>query len=175
MQIAFATVYQGQRPSLPDSIPKQLKGLIKACWDSVPAKRPSWEKVLDSLSQMQESLVERGAWGRDARDGSVRPPRLRAGRSLRPPPTPDAPITIGGGSNATPTPVRPEGTRLQVPNVSRRPGSGGGGCESSCQPRHNRPDWNPFKLTNSFASLPRDRTAIAISCSFGCACVIAVT
>ena len=124
MQIAFATVYQGQRPSLPDSIPKQLKGLIKACWDSVPAKRPSWEKVLDSLSQMQESLVERGAWGRDARDGSVRPPRLRAGRSLRPPPTPDAPITIGGGSNATPTPVRPEGTRLSsTQRESRRPGS----------------------------------------------------
>ncbi|KAJ1495247.1 mitogen activated protein kinase, partial [Baffinella frigidus] len=41
MQIAFATVYQGQRPSLPDSLPKPVRALIKACWDSIPSKRSS--------------------------------------------------------------------------------------------------------------------------------------
>jgi serine/threonine protein kinase len=126
MQIAFATVYQGQRPTLPDWIPKQLKGLIKGCWDSVPAKRPAWEKVLDSLSQMEDLAFEQrqardGLWG-----GGTRPPRLRAGHNRRPPPTPD-PLTTHDTAKMDMTKGCPTPTRSRAQNQSsgsvRRPGS----------------------------------------------------
>jgi len=76
MQIAFATVYQGQRPSLPDSIPKQLKTLIKSCWDSVPSKRPSWDKILDALRQIEDFLTDQRQLRYTGQFS--RPPKLRA-------------------------------------------------------------------------------------------------
>jgi hypothetical protein len=77
MQIAFATVYQGQRPALPDALPKPLRALIRACWDSVPAKRPAWPKILQALRLLREL-----PWAQDASRLSARA-RARPGGGAR--------------------------------------------------------------------------------------------
>ncbi|EKX47179.1 hypothetical protein GUITHDRAFT_86483 [Guillardia theta CCMP2712] len=125
MQIAFATVYQGQRPSLPDNIPKQLKNLIKSCWDSVPNKRPSWDKILDALRQIEDFLTDQ----RQVRyvGQFSRPPKLRANQR-RPSPASDmlrsqdaSSMMNLTSSNAARTNRTPTRNRPESQSASQRP------------------------------------------------------
>lgn len=41
-------VIDGARPKIPSECPPQLAELIKKCWDSDPAKRPTFQQIIDS-------------------------------------------------------------------------------------------------------------------------------
>ncbi len=41
-------VIDGARPKLPAECPPQLSELIKKCWDTDPAKRPTFQSIIDS-------------------------------------------------------------------------------------------------------------------------------
>jgi len=48
----------GKRPTLPLTLPEQLKELIEKCWDGEPQKRPTCEKILNELQQMQQEYLQ---------------------------------------------------------------------------------------------------------------------
>mmetsp|Transcript_25400 Transcript_25400/g.58784 ORF Transcript_25400/g.58784 Transcript_25400/m.58784 type:complete len:418 (-) Transcript_25400:52-1305(-) len=61
MQIAFATVYRNKRPDLPPSCPPAIAKLARTCWDSDPAKRPSFPAIISSLRKMRRERLVRAA------------------------------------------------------------------------------------------------------------------
>jgi len=134
MQIAFATVYQGQRPSLPDSVPKQLRHLIKGCWDGTPAKRPTWDKILDTLVLMDET-----PWAHSSRShGPVEASPMSghgAGKKTLPKLRSKKLSSSGQGALETP-PLAPRQGRLGanralVVDTDEQEGGGGGGGEGA--------------------------------------------
>lgn len=54
------------RPSLPASMPEQVKKIIEACWAADPAKRPSAQQVHDMLCDVQASGVLDGRMQRSS-------------------------------------------------------------------------------------------------------------
>uniref|UniRef100_A0A7S3D888 Uncharacterized protein n=1 Tax=Palpitomonas bilix TaxID=652834 RepID=A0A7S3D888_9EUKA len=58
MQIAFATVYKGVRPDVPDSLPVFLKNLMKSCWDTDPSRRPKFKRILQTLSKFEATVAK---------------------------------------------------------------------------------------------------------------------
>ena len=85
MQIAFATVYQGVRPSLPEQCQPTLKSLCKSCWETAPSKRPNFEKILEALSKLEASIKGKRASQLQPPAGSEpRKDPLKADKERRP-------------------------------------------------------------------------------------------
>jgi serine/threonine protein kinase len=47
----------GLRPTIPEGIPENLRGLLQSCWSQDPNDRPSATEVLTALSKIQTSLA----------------------------------------------------------------------------------------------------------------------
>eukprot|EP01060_Flectonema_neradi_P006421 TRINITY_DN14341_c0_g1_i1.p1 TRINITY_DN14341_c0_g1~~TRINITY_DN14341_c0_g1_i1.p1 ORF type:complete len:701 (+),score=119.09 TRINITY_DN14341_c0_g1_i1:56-2104(+) len=45
-------VVAGMRPSLPETIPASVRGLIKKCWADDPAERPTFDSIVQSIEKM---------------------------------------------------------------------------------------------------------------------------
>jgi serine/threonine protein kinase len=56
VQAAFAVARQNMRPRLPSYVPKSVAALIKACWNQNPRARPTFERIIQSLETILESL-----------------------------------------------------------------------------------------------------------------------
>lgn len=41
--------YNGEGPSIPEDCPVAISRLMKSCWSNLPADRPSFDKVVDTL------------------------------------------------------------------------------------------------------------------------------
>eukprot|EP01087_Luapelamoeba_hula_P021520 TRINITY_DN7544_c0_g1_i1.p1 TRINITY_DN7544_c0_g1~~TRINITY_DN7544_c0_g1_i1.p1 ORF type:complete len:591 (-),score=120.13 TRINITY_DN7544_c0_g1_i1:88-1860(-) len=52
-----AVVKKNERPKLPPNCPKRLANLIKACWNTVPSKRPGFEEML-AENAFEKAAVE---------------------------------------------------------------------------------------------------------------------
>jgi serine/threonine protein kinase len=81
MQIAFATVYQGVRPSLPEQCQPVLKSLCKNCWETSPSKRPSFEKILEVLAKLEVQIARGKRSGSSTSDGVIQPTRRQPAKS----------------------------------------------------------------------------------------------
>jgi serine/threonine protein kinase len=53
IQAAFAVARHGHRPPIPQGTPPPLASLIRRCWHSDPAARPTFEQVVALLRQMR--------------------------------------------------------------------------------------------------------------------------
>lgn len=42
-------VNEGERPKLPNYVPKHYRNLIERCWSQNPSERPSFESIVDEL------------------------------------------------------------------------------------------------------------------------------
>lgn len=51
-ELVEAVCWENKRPTIPDDCPGSLKALIKTCWDGNPAKRPSFEKIIQMLDEI---------------------------------------------------------------------------------------------------------------------------
>lgn len=49
-------IYLGERPQLLDGCPKPIENLMTACWDPLPANRPSMENVVKIMTALCELL-----------------------------------------------------------------------------------------------------------------------
>lgn len=54
MQVGIAVLQQGMRPPIPPKCPAPLAKLMRACWDSDPNRRPSFEQLVQALEAMPE-------------------------------------------------------------------------------------------------------------------------
>lgn len=54
MQVGIAVLQQGMRPPIPPKCPAPLVKLMRACWDSDPNRRPSFEQLVQALEAMPE-------------------------------------------------------------------------------------------------------------------------
>ena len=43
-------IINGKRPEITDDTPEYYASLMKECWDAIPSKRPSIEKICDTIS-----------------------------------------------------------------------------------------------------------------------------
>lgn len=53
----FFKVFNGYRPPLPESMPRGMQDLMKACWSHNPAERPSFRFITRAL---QKLIIEVG-------------------------------------------------------------------------------------------------------------------
>jgi len=56
MQILFAVLNHGLRPSLPNSCPPSISSLINSCWHSHPDKRPHFDEIFKTLKNIETTL-----------------------------------------------------------------------------------------------------------------------
>lgn len=56
LQAAYS-VAEGQRPSIPDSIPSDIQNIFSACWDQDPSIRPTFSKLVHSLNKHKSSTT----------------------------------------------------------------------------------------------------------------------
>jgi len=64
-QILPGVAQRGIRPIIPDNFPAEMSILLRQMWDSVPAKRPSTEVVLDNLCRLEETYsCNKHSWDR---------------------------------------------------------------------------------------------------------------
>jgi serine/threonine protein kinase len=52
-------IIKGVRPVLPKNIHKKWQKLVTVCWHDKPSKRPSFDKVVETLMMYQEQHVTR--------------------------------------------------------------------------------------------------------------------
>jgi serine/threonine protein kinase len=52
-QIAWMVAIEGARPEIPDSVLAPARALIEDCWAADPDDRPTFEEIIDRLSEMQ--------------------------------------------------------------------------------------------------------------------------
>jgi hypothetical protein len=50
--------FSGDRPTIPRDCIPPLKKLIKQCWHAKPSRRPTFQKCIESLKKIIESLPE---------------------------------------------------------------------------------------------------------------------
>lgn len=55
MQVGIAVMHKGLRPTIPERCPAPLAKLIKACWQDVPERRPSFAQIQHHLEMMPDS------------------------------------------------------------------------------------------------------------------------
>jgi hypothetical protein len=56
---ATNAVLNGDRPSLPERCPQELKTLIEACWHPNPTSRPSSTQICQTLRYLKYALLLR--------------------------------------------------------------------------------------------------------------------
>lgn len=52
MRVAFKACYEKLRPIMPADCPPALADLIRACWEDAPEMRPSFQQILEKLSDL---------------------------------------------------------------------------------------------------------------------------
>lgn len=55
MQVGLAVVQQGMRPTIPEQCPQPLAQLMKACWNEIPERRPSFAQIQSILEEMPDA------------------------------------------------------------------------------------------------------------------------
>ena len=76
-------VRRGLRPTLPDTAPRDLCVVVRACWQSLPALRASINDVVDSLVGVQRSLAASSAAASQRNASTTLVARLAATRWAR--------------------------------------------------------------------------------------------
>src|SRR5690349_21119288 len=57
-QIIVGVLSEAMRPSIPGDCPRDYEQVMRSCWDHVPAARPTFPAILDSLNSAVQKQTE---------------------------------------------------------------------------------------------------------------------
>lgn len=132
-------IVAGSRPTLPPDVDGVIAQTIVACWQGVPADRPSARMVLRMLNKQQDAAWkerEKERFEREQQEQRSEQAALASTPVPAPTPAP-APAALDRGRTPTPPPVKePSDAPSPVPDVA----AGGQGASSTGRDRKDRKD-----------------------------------